>query len=304
MRTFYPSSLSIPNRLRSCAIALALFALGISTTRAQPFVIDNTTDNTCVGAFLDSGGQGAQGYGNNEDYTYTLCPNAPGSRISVSFVTALFSLAGNAPADNMTIYDGPNTGSPLIGNYTGDLLQGQTISASAGNASGCLTFVWHSNNAGTDVFAGAIHCYVPCAHPVAGAVMGVAAPARVCPNGAVTFNGSSSIAQPGFNITSWYWDFDDGTNQTTGGPNVSHNFAVPGVHQVHLTVTDNNNCASQNTISLPVWVAPPPTFTGTIGGGAACAGEQICLQGQVNATTYEDDPGTTYGAGVFVPDDV
>ncbi|MBK8339139.1 MAG: hypothetical protein IPK99_03615 [Flavobacteriales bacterium] len=148
---------------------------------AQAYVIFNGTDNTCVGAFLDSGGQGGAGYSNNEDYTYTICPDNPGDAISVNFITALMATNGAAPIDNMTIYDGDNTAAPLIGNWTGNTLQGQVISASVGNVTGCLTFVWHSNNAGLGVFAGSISCTTPCARPTAVASMVGGAPAKICP---------------------------------------------------------------------------------------------------------------------------
>ena len=69
---------------------------------------------------MDSGGQGAGGYGNNESYTYTLCPDAPGGAISLNFITFNLSTAGAAPIDLMAIYDGNSTvtvtGSTLTGN--------------------------------------------------------------------------------------------------------------------------------------------------------------------------------------------
>src|SRR5262245_61002403 len=80
----------------------------------QAFPIFNGTVSTCVGAFLDSGGEGATGYSNNEDYTYTICPDNPGDAISINFITFQASLAGSAPVDNMTIYDGSSTSDPLI----------------------------------------------------------------------------------------------------------------------------------------------------------------------------------------------
>ena len=59
----------------------ALFLGAHSRAIAQAFPMFNGTVNTCVGAFLDSGGQGAGGYSNNEDITYTICPDVPGGAI-------------------------------------------------------------------------------------------------------------------------------------------------------------------------------------------------------------------------------
>ena len=102
-----------------------LVPLLATLSHAQVFEIGNAQVSTCAGAFLDSGGQGASGYSNNEDYTYTICPDAPGAAISVNFVTAQFSTAGAAPIDNMTVYDGNSTGAPVLGNWTGTALEGQ-----------------------------------------------------------------------------------------------------------------------------------------------------------------------------------
>jgi hypothetical protein len=151
------------------SLLVGLFGVPMVAVHGQAFVIFNGTDNTCTGAFLDSGGQGATGYSNNEDYTYTICPDNPGDAISINFLTYQLSTAGAAPIDNLTIYDGNSTATPLIGTYTGTSLQGQVISASSGNSTGCLTFVWHSNNSGSGVFAGSITCFLPCARPVADA---------------------------------------------------------------------------------------------------------------------------------------
>ncbi|MBP6697645.1 MAG: PKD domain-containing protein, partial [Flavobacteriales bacterium] len=283
-------------------LILARWALS-SAACAQAYVIFNGTDNTCVGAFLDSGGQGGSGYSNNEDYTYTICPDIPGDAISVNFITALMATNGAAPIDNMTIYDGDNTGAPLIGNWTGSTLQGQVISASAGNVTGCLTFVWHSNNAGLGIFAGSITCTTPCARPTAVASMVGGAPAKICVGEAVNFNGNASFAAPGFSIAQWLWDFDDGTTSSIG-PVVSHVFNIPGEYVVQLYLEDNNGCASTNLVDLQVLVGTEPTFTGTGGEQYGCLGETLCLDGQVNGVTWSATPDANYGAGVLLPDNV
>ena len=158
-----------------------LFAIWAAGAIAQPFPIFNGTASTCTGAFLDSGGQGASGYSNNENYTYTLCPSTPGGAISLNFLTFTLSTAGAAPIDFMAIYDGSSTAAPLLANWTGSAGQGQIVSASAGNATGCLTIVFRSNNSGTGVFAASITCYQPCIRPTAAATHGPTNPMRICP---------------------------------------------------------------------------------------------------------------------------
>ncbi|MBK8613997.1 MAG: PKD domain-containing protein [Flavobacteriales bacterium] len=284
-------------------VVVMLCAVAGSLVNAQPFVIFNGTDNTCVGAFLDSGGQGGSGYSNNEDYTYTICPDLAGNAISLDFITALMGTGGAAPIDNMSIYDGDNTSAPLLGNWTGNTLQGQVISASAANSTGCLTVVWHSNNNSLGSFAASISCSVPCARPTAVASMVGGAPAKICPGEAVSFNGNASFAAPGFAIAQWLWDFGDGLT-SSAGPVVSHNFASPGEYIVQLYLQDNNGCASTNRVDLQVLVGTEPTFTGTGGDLIGCPGQTLCFDGVVNPTTWSATPTNSYGTGVLLPDDV
>ncbi|MBK8135454.1 MAG: PKD domain-containing protein [Chloroflexi bacterium] len=62
----------------------------------------------------------------------------------------------------------------------------------------------------------------------------------------------------GTGITSWFWDFGDGTSSDTQNP--AHSYGVGGTYVVSLTVT---NVTSSATTSQPVTVAPalppPPT---------------------------------------------
>ncbi|MCB9184976.1 MAG: PKD domain-containing protein, partial [Flavobacteriales bacterium] len=271
---------------------------------AQAFPIFNGTSNTCVGAFLDSGGQGASGYGNNENYTYTICPDTPGGAISLNFLTFNLSTAGAAPVDFMAIYDGNSTGAPLLGTWTGTGLQGQVVSASASNSSGCLTVVFRSNNNGTGVFAATITCYQPCIRPTAVATHGPTNPMLICAGESVTFNSSGSFAAPGFNIANRTWDFGDGTVLNNAPAVVSHTYAQPGGYIAQLYLTDNNGCASTNRVDLVVEVGTTPTFAGTGGALTGCAGETLCLNGVVNATTWNETPDPNLGGGVFLPDNV
>jgi PKD domain-containing protein len=63
---------------------------------------------------------------------------------------------------------------------------------------------------------------------------------------AVTFDGSTSTGT----ITSYFWNFGDGTTSGSANPIVTHTYAASGGKQVTLTVTDvNGNSAS---VSKPV----------------------------------------------------
>ncbi|HQZ94342.1 MAG TPA: PKD domain-containing protein, partial [Flavobacteriales bacterium] len=286
------------------AIALALFWGSGMELFGQPFPIFNGTDVTCVGAFLDSGGQGGTGYGNNENYIYTLCPDDPTGAISLNFITFNLNTAGAAPGDVMVIHDGNSVADPILGSWTGTALQGLVVSASAGNSSGCLTIEFTSNATGLGVFAASITCYQPCTRPTAVATHGAVGAQRICPGESVTFNSAGSYAAPGFSIATRRWVFGDGTFLNNAPASVNHTYTQPGGYIAQLELVDNNGCASTNLVDLLIEVGTIPSFDGTGGPLVGCPGETICLDGDVNGTTWTENPTPGLGSGVFLPDNV
>ena len=65
----------------------------------------------------------------------------------------------------------------------------------------------------------------------------------------VTFDGSWSNDSDG-NITKWFWEFGDGTNDT--GMIVTHTYSEQGVYTVTLTVTDNENDTDSDTTTVVI----------------------------------------------------
>ncbi len=119
----------------------------------------------CGGLSTDPGGAG--NYPNNSFVTETICADNAGDCVTLSFNT--FSLEQGF--DDLTIYDGPNVGSPLIGTYTGSNSPG-VVTAS----SGCLTLVFSSD--GSVTFPGwsaGISCS-PCGDPGGGGLDEVGCP--------------------------------------------------------------------------------------------------------------------------------
>lgn len=100
--------------------------------------IGNCTDNACSGNFYDSGGS-AGSYSNSENFVHTICGTA-GQCVAVNF-TAFSTESG---FDFLTIYDGPNTGSTVIGTYSGATSPGLVTSTT-----GCLTFEFTSDGSVT-----------------------------------------------------------------------------------------------------------------------------------------------------------
>lgn len=124
---------NISGRAIRCALFFWL-ALLTGNAMAQTYNMASGTVNTCSGTFYDPGGA-AGNYGNSLNVTQTFCSSA-GNCISFNF-TSFSTQAGN---DILTVYDGPNTASPVIGTFSGGTSPG-TITAS----SGCITFNFVSN---------------------------------------------------------------------------------------------------------------------------------------------------------------
>ncbi|MDF1673046.1 MAG: T9SS type A sorting domain-containing protein [Vicingaceae bacterium] len=104
--------------------------------------------------YYDTGGSGGS-YNNSENITETHCSNVAGQCIQFTFS----SFNTESCCDDLSIYDGPTTGSPLIGTYAGTALpNGGTVTSS----SGCLTFEWSSDgsiiNSGWDASVSCVAC--------------------------------------------------------------------------------------------------------------------------------------------------
>lgn len=255
---------------------------------------NNQTFSTCDGFIIDSGGIGGGGYSDNEDVTFTICPPTAGDDVYVQFT--LFSLDPfGGSNDVMMVYDGNSTAAPLIGTYTGFELEGVVNQASAGNASGCLTFRFMSDGSGTGRIAGNVSCTPPCTPPFAVATVDGEAldSVAVCIGETVSFSDDGSYSPSGFNLTSFEWDFRDGN--VASGTNVTNTFNTPGMYRVKLTVTDENGCSSLNSSSLRIYVAPLPSFIGFPSDAELCIGESVLLQAtpQTYSVTWSGFPSSS-----------
>lgn len=196
-----------------------------------------TTINSCSGNFYDTGGAGGN-YGNNQSVITTICPSTPGTCASVNF--SVFNL--ESCCDDLIIYDGPTTASPILGTFTGTSLVGQTITATTTNTSGCLTFWFTSDGSVTYAgWAASISC-TTCVTAPPPSPQDCAGATTICDDN--TFNGNSS--GPGVqelnalnsgclafeNQSSWFF-FSPTTTGTiafmlTPTPAVDYDFAIWG----------------------------------------------------------------------------
>lgn len=119
------------------------------------FNMANSTISTCDGYFYDPGGSAAN-YSNSQDYTMVFNPSVAGNMLQ--FVFSEFALETNSTCsyDYLKIYDGPNNTYPLLGTYCGTTSPGTIL---ATNATGSITFVFHSDVSQTDIgWAATISC--------------------------------------------------------------------------------------------------------------------------------------------------
>lgn len=298
-----------------------LFTLVLANTRlnAQNYLLNassnGTTINTCTGNFYDSGGPSGN-YTASQNFTITFCPdNSTGLHIVFNF--SQFDIDDNIlGADNLIVYDGPNTASPILGTYNnGFSLNGLTLTASNGNASGCLTFQFTSsalfNAAG---WAATISCRYPC--QTVNAALASSVPPLVnndfinaCPGDLIQFNGTGIYPQNNTNYTQsnatsiFYWEFGDGN--TAIGQNVTHSYPNPGGYRVKLVVTDVNGCSSTNLIDKRVQIAEPPVFTGTSASQyTICYDDSTILTGVVTPIEWIESPPDPIMDTVFLPDGI
>ncbi|MEK6151612.1 Calx-beta domain-containing protein [Flavobacteriaceae bacterium 3-367] len=129
-------------------------ATGSITDNDSLIITDGTTTNTCSSTFFDTGGQGGN-YGNNEDITFTICPDTPGSNVRLTFTS--FDVENGF--DFLYVYEGTTTGGTLIGQFHNGNLP-PTITSS--DASGCLTVRFTSDNIVTAAgWEAVVSCIVP-----------------------------------------------------------------------------------------------------------------------------------------------
>ncbi|MBO0592129.1 right-handed parallel beta-helix repeat-containing protein [Cellulophaga sp. E16_2] len=111
---------------------------------------DGGSATTCSDTFFDPGG--LSNYSNNQDVTYTICPDTADTYLNINF-TSFEVVTG----DILYVYDGNSTGAALIGQYDSANVP-TSINSSA--ASGCLTFRFVSNGSNTGAgWEAEINCF-------------------------------------------------------------------------------------------------------------------------------------------------
>jgi gliding motility-associated-like protein len=291
-------------------LTLAIVALG---GQSQYLISQGGTLNACSGTINDDGGN--TGNYTDNSYTLTICPDTPGDVIRLDFTQFSLQTSGNANnSDRLFIYDGPNTSSASLGDYTGGDLLDLSVTATVQNPSGCLTIRFVSAGSPNTTFPGFsanLSCTTPCDNPVSSSQ--IVSPNEVgpnlvtiCPGESVTVNAQGSIAQPGFNLAQYIWTWGDGTTDvvTTAG-NISHTYTEPGGYAIKLVVEDNNGCQSANLNPLQVFNSTIPVFEGVTDiTTLTCFGETVTMSaGNIESPTWTSLPPQVFSQVSYLSDD-
>ena len=206
--------------------------VGADTLTIEDFVIVDTgceiininatgiiNSTACNGQLYDSGGPGGT-YGLNSSGIVTIAPPNAGS------VTLTFDEFVMEPGiDFIQIYDGPDTNSPLIGEYSDMDLAGETITSTGSS----ITIVESS-----DLFfsASGFTAFFSCTEESAVPVAIFSVDADSPCSGNIEFTDESTGVP-----TTWEWDFGDGNSSTEEHPN--HQYEESGTYMVSLTATND-----------------------------------------------------------------
>lgn len=212
------------------------------------YTMQSTTVTTCEGIFYDSGSASGN-YGDDEDFTMTFLPANSGNKIEAEFTSFNVEDESSCDYDWLKIYDGTSTSSTLIGKYCGTSGPG-TITAT--NADGALTFQFHSDGSVTELgWVANISCDGAGLAPIANFSASIVS---IIEGESVTFTDESEN-----DPTSWDWTFDGGTPTSSTEQNPEITYAVEGIYNVSLTVT---NAFGSDTYDLIDYITVAPFISG------------------------------------------
>jgi subtilisin-like proprotein convertase family protein len=288
MAAFIKETVENPLRkMKQIGLSILLLMLSIALrAQTEVFNIGNGDTYTGCNAIMHDSNGGLQSYGPNSNNQTTICPGFGETQVNLYFIAFDISVG-----DVLSIYDGPDTSAPLIGQYNQSTLLFQTISPSASNVTGCLTVTFVSNsdmNVGD--FSARLICGVPCDFPIAD-IDTADDTMKICPGESIEFYGGNSTWTSGAALAGWTWDFGDGTLNTNTWPLVEHVFNEPGGYRVRLSIDDSNGCSSAYIPEVVVLVSTPYVFDVSASADYFCLGNSILL----GAAEYSDSTEVGFG---------
>ena len=209
------------------------------------------TISTCGGTFYDSGGA-SENYSDNEDYTVIFCSQS-GENLKFDF-SNVFIRSG----DFLTVYNGPDISSPVLGTYSGDIFLGSIPDFSVVSSGTCLTFNFKSNGSFNRSGWNAIISCISCIAPITGPIIPSTTP--VCAGTTITY---SVVNHPG---STYNWTVTYGTpSSVIGGTNtLDVTWDYYGNLSGQVRVDEINACGQSDFSIIPVDIYPRDdvNFTG------------------------------------------
>lgn len=271
----------------------------------QPGVLcqTDTVIYSCTGMLMDAGG--------NDPYPdvssqLTICPDAPGLRTQIYFTE--FDLApgiNGFEGHKLYVFDGPDSGSPLFGVFETTALAGLTLSATNTNLSGCLLLLFDAqmtNNQGHAGWTAQASCVEPCTPPTITLASNASAQDQdillYCNGDVVELDASGSTAAPGHSISSYIFNFDDGS-PIENSPVVIHSYSYPHIFEVTLTIIDDIGCTADTVFPVGL-LAPTQISLPNIEG--ICLGGDSLLFADYGAQSISNAPLSSNNDPVFLVD--
>ena len=268
-------------------------------TTAQDFAMTDGEFVTCSGSFTDTGGITGD-YAVNERFTITFC-----SPFETDAMRVTFNSFDTQFGDILLAYDGDSNTAPFLGVFQGTNSPG-TLLASATNTSGCLTFTFISNGAGTSTgWQAAVECFDTCQTITTDIVTVPAIDAdgilRLCQGEVVDFTGSATFSSDSAGAT-YKFRLPDGTEAV--GTTLQQTFNDPGVYRIDFVATAPDGCRDRSLEDIVIQVSTTPDFTGTVAADTSiCFGESTDITGMVVATEFASQVAPPVSGVTFLPDD-
>ncbi len=198
----------------------------------------SATITVCEGNVYDSGGPNGNYLEGNYGTLYIAPPGA--TQLSITFGSFNYEEHG----DFLYVYDGPYGSGTLIGGYTGNDLEGVTLTATSGSLT-LIEYTNHFNN--YSGFEATFSCNDEPVEPLA-AFSYQGNTGVLCSNEPILFFDQSTG-----NPTEWFWDFGDGVVSNQDNP--VHVYTESGSYQVQLTTCNEIGCDTE-IMTIDVEVDP------------------------------------------------
>lgn len=222
------------------------------------YTMNNQTVSDCIGRVYDPGGPTGD-YINNESKTFTIIPPAGVYQVKLDVRDW-----GVITQDYLTVYDGPDTNSPVIANWTGGFIPPSTVTANRG----AITLKFTSDASNTS------HGFELEWHALGG---NTCSPGSVVQKPVAAFSSTTTtgVAPASFNIeesstnnpTGWIWITPGAENPYSYQKDPYINYPNPGVYDVTLVaVNEGGRDTLKKTAFFTVTepIAEVNMYTGTV----------------------------------------